>query len=116
MASAGTTIEWFGCTTFRVQTRGRTLWFDTFVDRAPGAEPVGLAAEDIDTADFVFVSHAHFDHVLGADVVSSATGAPIVGNYEVARVMAVNGVEDDRLWPVSGGETIDCGGGVRVRV
>jgi L-ascorbate metabolism protein UlaG (beta-lactamase superfamily) len=111
-----TTIEWFGCTTFRVRTGGRTLWFDTFVDRAPGAEPVGLAAEDVDNADFIFVSHAHFDHLLGADVVSGNTGAPIVGNYEVARVMRDNGVEETRVWPASGGETVDCGGGIRVRV
>jgi L-ascorbate metabolism protein UlaG (beta-lactamase superfamily) len=31
------TIEWFGCATFRVNLRGRTLWFDTFLERGPGA-------------------------------------------------------------------------------
>ena len=110
------TVEWFGCTTFRVCVAGLTLWFDTFVDRAPGAAPVGLTAEAIDTADFVFVSHAHFDHALGADTVALATGAPVVGNFETVRLLAANGVAAAQRWAVSGGETVDCGRGVRVRV
>jgi len=110
------TVEWFGCTTFRIRVAGLTLWFDTFVDRAPGAVPVGLTAEAIDTADFVFVSHAHFDHALGADTVARATGAPVVGNYETVRLLAANAVPEAQRWAVSGGETIDCGRDVRVRV
>lgn len=113
---ADCTLEWFGCTTFRVRVAGLTLWFDTFVDRAPGAEPVGMTAEDIDTADMVFVSHAHFDHLLGADVVAGTTGAPVVGSCETARILAGCGLPEDQLWRVAGGERVDCGRGVSVRV
>lgn len=109
-------LEWFGCTTFRVRTRGLTLWFDTFVDRVPAAEPVGISSDAIDVADVVFVSHAHFDHVLGADTVARNTGTRVVGNFETMRVLRENGVPDGQLWPASGGETIDCGHDVRVRV
>ena len=116
MPNAGFTLEWFGCTTFRVRVAGLTLWFDTFVDRVPAAEPVGLRSDEIDDADFVFVSHAHFDHLLGADTVAKNTGAPIIGSYESIRMMRDNAVEAAQLWPVSGGETIDCGRNVRVRV
>ncbi len=110
------TIEWFGCTTFRIRVAGLTLWFDTFVDRVPAAEPVGLRSTDIDDADFVFVSHAHFDHLLGADTVAKNTGAPIIGSFESIRVMRDNAVEPAQLWAVSGGERIDCGNEVSVRV
>lgn len=109
-------LEWFGCTTFRVRTRGLTLWFDTFVDRVPAAEPVGVTSSDIDEADFVFVSHAHFDHVLGADTVARNTGAPVVANYEVARLLRHNGVNEDQVWPTAGGHVIDCGHDVLVHV
>ncbi|MGH2728532.1 MAG: MBL fold metallo-hydrolase [Actinomycetota bacterium] len=109
-------LEWFGCATFRVRTRGLTLWFDTFVDRIPTAEPVGITAERIDDADLVFVSHAHFDHVLGADTVARNTGTKIVGNFETARVLRDAGVPEDQLWPVSGGETVECAPDIRVRV
>lgn len=110
------TIEWFGCTTFRIRVAGLTLWFDTFVDRVPAAEPVGITSAEIDEADFVFVSHAHFDHILGADTVAANTGAPLVGSFESTRIMRECGVPEDQLWGVSGGEAIDCGRGVRVRV
>ncbi|MGH2794625.1 MAG: MBL fold metallo-hydrolase [Actinomycetota bacterium] len=113
---AGVSIEWFGCATFRVRKDGVTLWFDTFVDRVPAAEPVGITSEQIDDADIVFVSHAHFDHVLGADTVARNTGAKLVGNFETTRVLRDNGVPADQLWPASGGETIECGSDVRVRV
>ncbi len=110
------TLEWFGCATFRVRVDGLTLWFDTYVDRVPGSGDVGLTAAAIDRADFVFLSHAHFDHMLGADTVAANTGAIVVGSYESVRLLRANGVTERQLLPVSGGETIDCGRDVRVKV
>ena len=116
MATPAPTIEWFGCATFRVNVRGLTLWFDTFVDRVPAAAPVGITVDAVDRADMIFVSHAHFDHVLGADTIANNTGTTVVGNFETARVLRDNGVSSSQVLPVAGGETIDCGNDVRVRV
>src|SRR5438876_2872553 len=115
MSAAELQLEWFGCTTFRVQSNGLTLFFDTYVDRPPGLPEVGLAARDVTEADFVFISHAHFDHMLGVDTIAKATGATVVCSYEVARVLRANGVSDAQILAVSGGEPVDCGRGVRVR-
>jgi L-ascorbate metabolism protein UlaG (beta-lactamase superfamily) len=115
MSAAELQLEWFGCTTFRVRTNGLTLFFDTYVDRPPGLPEVGLAARDVSEADFVFVSHAHFDHMLGVDTIATATGATVVCSYEVARVLRANGIPDAQILPVSGGEPVDCGRDVRVR-
>ncbi len=111
-----TTLEWFGTATFRVRTRGVTLFFDAYLDRLPGLEPVGLATAEVDQADFVFVSHAHFDHLCGADAVALRTGATVVGSPESARYLRAGGVPDTQLLVVTGGETVDCGHGVAVRV
>jgi L-ascorbate metabolism protein UlaG (beta-lactamase superfamily) len=115
--SDSTTLEWLGCTTFRLKTRGLTLFFDSYLDgdRAPGAEAVGLSASAVSEADFVFVSHAHFDHMLGADTIAENAGSVVVGSYEVARVLAQSGVATEQILPVSGGEPIDCSHDVRVR-
>jgi L-ascorbate metabolism protein UlaG (beta-lactamase superfamily) len=110
------TLEWFGCTTFRLRVDGLTLWLDTFLDRVAAAPQVGLSAAEVDEADYLFVSHCHFDHILGANVVALRTGAQVVGSYEAMRLMDEAGVPPAQQWPVSGGEVVDCGHGVTVAV
>ncbi|HWE66828.1 MAG TPA: MBL fold metallo-hydrolase [Acidimicrobiales bacterium] len=110
------TLEWFGCTTFRLQVDGLTIWLDTFLDRVAAAPAVGLTVAEVTEADFVFISHCHFDHILGANVVARNTGANIVGSYEAMRLMNEGGVPAAQQWPVSGGEVVDCGHGVTVSV
>lgn len=109
------TIEWFGCATFRVHVGDRVLFFDSYLDKLPGVPPGGLTTDEVDRADFVFVSHAHFDHVHGADAIARRTGATVVGNHETAHLMAACGVPDDQIIATAGGDTVDCGDGVTVR-
>jgi L-ascorbate metabolism protein UlaG (beta-lactamase superfamily) len=111
----GLTLEWFGCTTFRVRVGVATLWFDTYLDKVPGVELVGPRAAEVTEADFAFISHTHFDHVHGADTIARNTGATVIGNYETARVMAACGVPPAQILATAGGDTVDCGGGVTVR-
>jgi L-ascorbate metabolism protein UlaG (beta-lactamase superfamily) len=110
------TIEWFGTATFRIRAGGLTLFFDAYLDRLPGLEPVGLSTAEVSEAHFVFVSHAHFDHLAGADVIALGTGATVVASPESARCLRACGVPEDQLLIVTGGETVTCGPSVRVRV
>lgn len=76
-----TTLEWFGevpppvvpclshlvtdeigpgATTFRLRTRGVTIFLDTWLDK-PSVMPKYLAVDDVTEADYIFISHAHFD-------------------------------------------------------
>jgi L-ascorbate metabolism protein UlaG (beta-lactamase superfamily) len=110
------TLEWFGTTTFRLRVDGLTIWLDTFLDRIASAPQVGLSVTEVDEADFIFVSHCHFDHILGANIVAMNTGAHVVGSYEAMRLMNEASVPLAQQWPVSGGEVVDCGHGVTVTV
>jgi L-ascorbate metabolism protein UlaG (beta-lactamase superfamily) len=110
------TLEWFGCTTFRIRVGELTIWLDTFLDRVAAAPQVGLSAAEVTEADYIFVSHCHFDHILGANIVAMNTGANVVGSYEAMRLMNEAGVPLAQQWPVSGGEVVDCGHGVTVTV
>ncbi len=116
VGTGGTVLEWFGTATFRIRTHGVTLFFDAYLDRLPGLDPVGLSTGAVDEADFVFVSHAHFDHLYGADVIALRTGATVVASPESARYLRAAGVPEWQLLVVTGGETVDCGDDVRVRV
>ena len=69
--------------TFRVRHAGLDLFFDAYLDRLPGLAPVGLRTAEVDKADFVFVSHAHFDHLYGADAIALRTGAMVVASPAV---------------------------------
>jgi L-ascorbate metabolism protein UlaG (beta-lactamase superfamily) len=91
------------------------LFFDTYLDKAPGVPPAGLRAAEVDRADFLFISHAHWDHLYGADIIAKGTGATLVGNYESVRLMRASGVPDAQIVVTAGGDTVDCGHGVTVR-
>ena len=110
-----TTLEWFGTATFRIRHAGLDLFFDAYLDRLPGLEPVGLSTAEVDKADYVFVSHAHFDHLYGADAIALRTGATVVASPESARCLRARGVPDAQLLVVTG-ETVHCGPSTRVRV
>ena len=115
--SAGSwTVEWFGTATFRVRGHGLDLFFDGYLDRLPGLAPVGLTTGEVERADFVFVSHAHFDHLYGAAAIARRTGATVVASPESARVLRLDAVPEEQLLVVTGGETVACGPAVSVRV
>jgi len=116
-ASGGTwTVEWFGTTTFRVRDSGLDLFFDGYLDRLPGLDPVGLTTGAVRRADFVFVSHAHFDHLCGVAPIARSTGAIVVASPESARVLRQDGIPEDQILMVTGGETVRCGPEVTVSV
>lgn len=109
-----TTLDWYGCATYRLKTHGLTIFLDAYIDRVPGAEGSGLTADDVDECDWIVVGHSHFDHLWGAERIARNTQCRIIGSYETVRVMHEQGIELDRLMPIAGGECIDLGNDVRV--
>lgn len=111
-----TTLDWYGCATFRMRTAGMTIMLDAYIDRASTAAGPGLTADDIDECDWIVVGHSHFDHLYGAERIAANTGATIIGSYETVRVMEQAGVPLDQMICVGGGERIDVGNGAFVNV
>jgi L-ascorbate metabolism protein UlaG (beta-lactamase superfamily) len=99
-----------------VRDAGLNLFFDAYLDRLPGLEPVGLSTKEVGQADFVFVSHAHFDHLYGADALALGAGATVVASPESARCLRASGVPEAQILTVTGGETVECGPTTKVRV
>ena len=109
-------LAWYGTSTFRLTIGHTIIFLDAYLDRVPEAPPIGLGSSDVDRADFVLIGHSHFDHILGAETIALNTGATLVGSYESVRVMTENGVPEDQLMAVSGGEPVQLASGIRVRV
>ncbi len=55
---------------------------DPFITENPLAKDT-IKLEDL-KADFILVTHAHFDHTADVDALAKQTGAIIVSNYEIA--------------------------------
>ena len=111
-----TTLEWFGCATFRLRTAGLAVFLDAYVDRADDAAGPRVRAEDISECDWIVIGHSHFDHLYGAERIMANTSATLIGSYETVRVMVEAGVPEDRMVWVAGGETVRLSDDVTVRV
>jgi L-ascorbate metabolism protein UlaG (beta-lactamase superfamily) len=73
-------LTYYGHSCFSVFTGGKTLLFDPFIT------PNELArAVDVDKipADYIFISHGHFDHVTDVARIARRTGAMVLGNWEL---------------------------------
>lgn len=68
--------------------------------------PNYLKIEDVEEADYIFISHAHFDHLPGCDRLARKTGAVVIANGEAINVLREAGVPEEQLLPVAGGERI----------
>lgn len=111
------TLDWLGVSTFRLVVGDLTIFLDAYIDRVPAAPPVGMTVADVAQADFVLVGHSHFDHLWGAERIARRTGATVIGSHETVRLLHdKDGIPEAQLMAVAGGEPIDLGSGVRVRV
>lgn len=84
-------FTYYGHSCFSVFVGGKTLLFDPFVT------PNELAsAIDVDQiqADYIFVSHAHFDHTTDVVRIAKRTGAKVLGNWELYEWFNKNGLKN----------------------
>ncbi len=100
------TLDWLGCATFRLKIDDLVIFLDAFIDRAPGAPPVGLTTAQVDRADYILVGHSHFDHLWGAERIARNTGATIIGSHESVRLMRDEEVPEEQCIAVAGGERV----------
>jgi L-ascorbate metabolism protein UlaG (beta-lactamase superfamily) len=93
---AQNTIKWLGHAGFQITSeKGKIIIIDPWLTDNPLAP---CKAEDIAKADFVLVTHDHFDHVADAARIVRATGATLVGMPEtVGRLKAEEGVPDSQI-------------------
>jgi L-ascorbate metabolism protein UlaG (beta-lactamase superfamily) len=111
------TLEWLGVSTFRLTIDDLVVFLDAYVDRVPGAPPIGITTDDITRADYVLIGHSHFDHLWGAERIAARTGATVIGSHESVRLLHdVDGIPERQLMAVAGGEPIELSRDVRVRV
>ncbi|MCA9231306.1 MAG: metal-dependent hydrolase [Planctomycetales bacterium] len=88
-----TELTWLGHSCFAICTEGCNLLVDPFLDDSPTAP---LKADEI-AADFVLLTHGHFDHVADAAAIATRTGATVVANFEIGEWLKGQGVAEENV-------------------
>lgn len=98
-----TQLTWLGHGTWLIETAGHRLVLDPFLNESPTAP---LKADQVE-ADYILVSHGHFDHVADAAAIALRTGAIVVSNFEICQWLQNQcGIAPEKTLPMN------LGGGV----
>lgn len=99
-------LTYYGHACCGIEAGGHHLLFDPFISPNPLAGKVNV---DAIPADFIFVTHGHYDHVCDAVEIACRTGATIISNYEITEWLSkqgaprVHGMNLGGAWPFAFG-------------
>jgi L-ascorbate metabolism protein UlaG (beta-lactamase superfamily) len=97
-----TQLTWYGHAAWLVESGTQRIVVDPFFDSNPSSP---VKSKQI-SADFVLVTHGHFDHVADAAEIANRCGATIVSNFEICEWFSKKqGVKNTQ--PMNLGGTID---------
>ena len=96
----------YGHSCFAVEVAGKRLLFDPFIRPNPKAAGVEVARI---AADYLLISHGHFDHVADAAYLAKQTGATIISNYEITEWFAKSGTPRVHGMNLGGAHDFDFG-------
>lgn len=95
-------VTYYGHSCFSVFANGKHLLFDPYVTPNELAKHINV---DEIKADYIFVSHAHYDHITDVVRIGKNTGAKVLGNFELYNWFNQNGLENSH--PINPGGKID---------
>src|SRR6476469_6544690 len=99
-------LTWLGHASWQLKTQQHTLLIDPFLDDSPTAP---VKSKDV-AADFILVSHGHFDHIADAAKIANRTGATVVSSFEITTWLAKNhGVKNTLGGNLGGGANLPFG-------
>jgi L-ascorbate metabolism protein UlaG (beta-lactamase superfamily) len=125
-------LKYLGTAGWEISDETTTILIDPYLSRINGPPPPGghsisgdtrkaygwddVATPDeaaidsrISGADFVLVTHTHYDHILDVPHIALKTGAAVIGTESTENVMRAYGVHEEQLITVRGGEDYQFG-------
>jgi L-ascorbate metabolism protein UlaG (beta-lactamase superfamily) len=99
-------LTWLGHACWKLSTGETTILIDPFLNDSPAA-PIKASRVD---ANYVLVSHGHFDHCADAAEIANRCGATLVSNYEITTWFASkHGVRNTIGMNLGGGVNLPFG-------
>jgi L-ascorbate metabolism protein UlaG (beta-lactamase superfamily) len=84
-----TQITWLGHACFLIESGGKRILVDPFLDDSPTSP---LKSKDV-SADVILITHGHFDHIADAAKIAIRCNAVCVSNFEICEWLAKHGVK-----------------------
>ena len=133
--SGQVTLEYMGAAGWRISDGTTVILIDPYLSRIIGPPPplvppysrlpgdtrpvygwddvaaldIGAIDSHIPRADFVLVTHTHYDHVLDVSHIAAKTHCTVIGTESTENVMRAYGVPEQQLITVRGGEDYEFG-------
>jgi L-ascorbate metabolism protein UlaG (beta-lactamase superfamily) len=98
-----TAITWLGHSCFSLETAAGVVLVDPFLDDSPVAP---VKAADV-AADFVLVTHGHFDHISDVVAIARRTEATVVANFEISHWLQQQGVAAEKVIAMNLGGAVE---------
>ena len=99
-------FTYYGHACFSIETGGKHILFDPFISGNELAKDINM--DDI-AADYIFISHGHFDHMLDAVAIAKRTGATVVGSWELYNYFSKEGIKNVQPLNPGGKSAFDFG-------
>ena len=143
-APSSVEMTWMSIANWYFKIGDKRIMMDAYITRIPGPpffyappdfpgdqyaytqKPYGIDEASIrkvrdavlgnDKLDYLLVGHSHFDHSWDTPTWSKLTGAPMIGGQSTCLQAQAQGVGGAQCRSVSGGEKIDLGDGITIRV
>lgn len=99
-------FTYYGHSCFEVEVAGKRLLFDPFITPNSLAEKIDVSKIK---PDYIFLSHGHFDHVADVELIARASGAMLIGCFEVVQWFVGKGLEKNQGMNVGGSYEFEFG-------
>ena len=100
-------LTFHGHSAFELLTSsGKKLLFDPWLDGNPVAD---ISTEDVESADFILVSHGHGDHFGDVIKLAQKTNATVLATFEIVAFCQSKGVKNGQGMSIGGGARFPFG-------
>lgn len=99
-------ITYYGQSCVLLQAGGKNILFDPFISFNEMAKDINIEAIP---ANYILLSHGHFDHIADAVSIAKRTGATVVCNWEIHEWMQKQGLSKTHPMNTGGKWTFDFG-------
>lgn len=83
-------ITYYGHSCLGIEVNGKHLLVDPFISGNPQASSIDLQSIP---ADYILLTHAHYDHILDTEAIAKRTGAKLISNHEIVTYFGNKGLE-----------------------